>query len=150
MILGQGCTFIHSFIHVTPLARCSPKGHIILPLGSEGAREGHPLNRLNAPSSQVLANMYSEHGVVTGVVHSDIDECAVDNGGCWQICTNLPGNLTCSCHIGYTLTDDGKMCAGKHASLAIHRVQSCLLVPTCWERHSCQAKMLTCTLSPIE
>ncbi|XP_078370477.1 uncharacterized protein LOC144654268 isoform X2 [Oculina patagonica] len=32
----------------------------------------------------------------------DIDECATNNGGCDQICTNTPGSYRCGCHMGYT------------------------------------------------
>ena len=42
----------------------------------------------------------------------DIDECAVDNGGCGQICVNKPGSFECQCKEGYALTDDGKTCNG--------------------------------------
>ena len=45
---------------------------------------------------------------------SDIDECAVDNGGCSQICVNKPGSHECQCQDGYLLGDDGKLCNGKN------------------------------------
>ena len=34
---------------------------------------------------------------------SDVDECAVLNGGCEHYCTNLNGTHQCSCQEGYTL-----------------------------------------------
>ncbi|KAK6617037.1 hypothetical protein RUM44_005394 [Polyplax serrata] len=34
---------------------------------------------------------------------SDVNECALNNGGCDQKCINSPGNYTCSCNIGYEL-----------------------------------------------
>lgn len=34
---------------------------------------------------------------------ADINECAVDNGGCDQKCVNSPGDYTCSCNVGYEL-----------------------------------------------
>ena len=37
------------------------------------------------------------------------DPCAVDNGGCDQVCA--PGG-TCLCTDGYTLDSDGKRCNG--------------------------------------
>ena len=43
---------------------------------------------------------------------SDIDECAVDNGGCDHTCINKPGSFECQCKDG-SLADDGKMCNGK-------------------------------------
>ena len=44
----------------------------------------------------------------------DIDECAVDNGSCDQICINKPGSFECQCKDGYVLADDGKTCNGKY------------------------------------
>ena len=40
----------------------------------------------------------------------DIDECAVDNGGCDEICINTPGSFSCACNPGYMLLMDGKTC----------------------------------------
>jgi len=40
----------------------------------------------------------------------DTDECAIDKGGCDQICTNNAGGRTCSCNSGYTLNADGVSC----------------------------------------
>lgn len=39
-----------------------------------------------------------------------VNECAVNNGGCAQTCTNTSGGHTCSCTAGYTLNGDGKTC----------------------------------------
>ena len=36
----------------------------------------------------------------------DNDECAESNGGCDQVCSNLPGGHECSCLPGYHLTGD--------------------------------------------
>ncbi|ELT94724.1 hypothetical protein CAPTEDRAFT_223058 [Capitella teleta] len=41
----------------------------------------------------------------------DIDECATNNGGCNQQCTNLDGDRICTCTIpGYRLGADGATC----------------------------------------
>lgn len=32
----------------------------------------------------------------------DNNECEFDNGGCDQICENLPGSFRCNCHPGYS------------------------------------------------
>jgi len=44
---------------------------------------------------------------------TDVDECAEQNGGCPQNCTNNVGNHTCSCFSGYTdVYDNGTLCTG--------------------------------------
>jgi cysteine-rich repeat protein len=40
----------------------------------------------------------------------DIDECATNNGGCSQTCTNTDGGFTCSCAAGHLLNADGRTC----------------------------------------
>ena len=47
------------------------------------------------------------------ILISDVDECAVDNGGCSQICINKPGSFECQCKDGYALADYSKSCNGK-------------------------------------
>ncbi|XP_055381621.1 dorsal-ventral patterning protein tolloid isoform X2 [Condylostylus longicornis] len=44
------------------------------------------------------------------IFFTDIDECAVNNGGCQQECKNTIGSYICSCHNGYTLHDNGHDC----------------------------------------
>lgn len=36
---------------------------------------------------------------------ADIDECAVNNGGCSQNCVNMDGSYMCECSEGYNATD---------------------------------------------
>ena len=43
---------------------------------------------------------------------TDVNECATDNGGCSQTCTNNNGSYTCSCPAGYTTPDNGVTCDG--------------------------------------
>ena len=44
---------------------------------------------------------------------SDIDECALDNGGCDHTCINDQGSYECTCNEGYLLnTEDGTTCTG--------------------------------------
>ncbi len=43
---------------------------------------------------------------------SDVDECALDNGGCAQLCTNNNRSFECSCIRGYTLAVDNLDCSG--------------------------------------
>ena len=42
----------------------------------------------------------------------DIDECAILNGGCHQVCDNEVGNFSCSCLEGYELDTDAITCVG--------------------------------------
>lgn len=44
------------------------------------------------------------------VFFTDIDECAVNNGGCMHECKNTIGSYICSCHNGYILHDNGLDC----------------------------------------
>ncbi len=45
--------------------------------------------------------------------HTDVNECAQENGGCAQICTNEPGGFSCSCEPGFELSPaDLKTCQG--------------------------------------
>jgi len=41
---------------------------------------------------------------------TDINECATDNGGCEQNCTNINGGFKCSCENGYILNTDELSC----------------------------------------
>ena len=61
------------------------------------------------------------------ILFSDIDECAVDNGGCDHTCSNKPGSFECQCKDGYLLSDDGKLCNGKNyilVSFQLHFVNT--------------------------
>uniref|UniRef100_A0A4W3IXB4 Vitamin K-dependent protein S n=1 Tax=Callorhinchus milii TaxID=7868 RepID=A0A4W3IXB4_CALMI len=40
----------------------------------------------------------------------DIDECDTRNGGCNQICINMPGSYKCSCNAGFTMVSSDKIC----------------------------------------
>ncbi|XP_078701801.1 uncharacterized protein LOC144927883 isoform X3 [Branchiostoma floridae x Branchiostoma belcheri] len=40
----------------------------------------------------------------------DVNECASNNGGCAQTCTNTVGSFVCSCGIGFVLNADGLSC----------------------------------------
>ena len=43
----------------------------------------------------------------------DINECAVNNGGCPDVCANTPGNFYCECPDGYELSYDTATCEGE-------------------------------------
>merc|ERR1739838_170001 len=40
----------------------------------------------------------------------DVDECAIDNGGCSDECTNTIGSFVCLCPEGESLVNDGRTC----------------------------------------
>lgn len=42
-----------------------------------------------------------------------VDLCLESDHGCEHICESSPGSFHCLCLPGYTLSDDGKTCAGK-------------------------------------
>lgn len=44
---------------------------------------------------------------------ADINECAVNNGGCQMECCNKVGSYQCKCPKGFKLGPDGKKCLGK-------------------------------------
>ena len=46
----------------------------------------------------------------------DTNECGVNNGGCDSTngdCDNTIGSYTCTCNIGYQLSEDGHTCEGE-------------------------------------
>ena len=43
-----------------------------------------------------------------------MNECATNNGGCAQTCTNNVGSFVCSCQSGYTLARNGLACNGMY------------------------------------
>ena len=45
----------------------------------------------------------------------DVDECAVNNGGCRRQCVNYPGWYKCNCPRGFRLVS-GKACRGMFKS----------------------------------
>ena len=48
---------------------------------------------------------------------TDINECAVLNGNCSQICTNRNGSYSCSCYAGYQLLADKRSCNGEYLTM---------------------------------
>ena len=59
-----------------------------------------------------LVNIVNNFCCITHFSISDIDECHDENGGCYQICENLPGSHNCSCYTGYKLSSDKRTCEG--------------------------------------
>ena len=62
--------------------------------------------------------MHSELSSYYLFLFIDIDECASNNGGCPQNCTNYDGGFTCSCMRGYMATSGS--CVGKDIKMLIN------------------------------
>lgn len=52
---------------------------------------------------------------------TDRDECAIENGGCQQICKNTVGSYQCSCHNGFVLHPNNHDC--KEGS-CVHQIRA--------------------------
>ncbi|SPP81274.1 dorsal-ventral patterning protein tolloid [Drosophila guanche] len=69
---------------------------------------------VNSEQSVLRLEFYSDRTVQrSGFVAKfvvDVDECAVNNGGCQHRCRNTYGSYQCSCRNGYTLSDNGHNC----------------------------------------
>ncbi|KAG5870535.1 hypothetical protein JTB14_014726 [Gonioctena quinquepunctata] len=44
------------------------------------------------------------------IYFTDMDECAINHGGCQHDCMNTLGSYVCTCHNGYTLHENGRDC----------------------------------------
>jgi len=56
----------------------------------------------------------------------NVNECAVDDGGCEQLCMDTPGSFACQCVFpGTVLADDGRSCAVVMAAEEPKQTQKC-------------------------
>ena len=55
-----------------------------------------------------------------------VDECASNNGGCEDICTDTDDSFVCSCSSGSTLNNNGRTCDGTLLSTDIRQLSVCL------------------------
>ena len=46
------------------------------------------------------------------MIHTDVNECEADNGGCEELCVNTVGSHQCMCQDGYRLQEDNRGCEG--------------------------------------
>ena len=47
---------------------------------------------------------------------TDVNECALDNGGCSQVCNDIALGNNCSCFPGYKLYTNSTFCYGNEIS----------------------------------
>ena len=67
-----------------------------------------------AHSAKVLQFTYTNCSLCEPEPFSlDVDECKDSNGGCHHLCTNTPGNFSCSCERGFKLLEDSQTCEGQ-------------------------------------
>jgi len=74
-----------------------------------------------------------DDGCRAGIQMEVIDNCAVNNGGCHQLCTHGPYGALCSCHHGYVLMSDATSCQGSSSNTRI----------ACWSLMSCVVTLRT-------
>ena len=83
---------------------------------------------LSRPASRVgvsITYTVKQKGKKNSSLHSSfqslhyfaVNECETDNGGCAQICKDLPFAYSCSCQHGFTLVEDKHNCIGKKSFL---------------------------------
>ena len=67
----------------------------------------------NKTSSPVKVQVYEYVSLEVNVyLTPEINECALDNGGCQHNCINTDGSYYCSCDTGYDLQQDKLSCQG--------------------------------------
>jgi len=54
------------------------------------------------------------------VCTADVDECAVNNGGCQHSCQNLFGSFMCTCPAGQRLAADRTTCKRINMTLLLN------------------------------
>jgi len=67
-------------------------------------------NDIGCPKIDFLLYTFVFHNMYKYLAFTDINECLLDNGGCDQNCTNLPGSYTCSCTGSFMLDESRQMC----------------------------------------
>ncbi|KAL5486847.1 hypothetical protein EMCRGX_G019382 [Ephydatia muelleri] len=78
--------------------------------GASVLRDSTPCTSLPSSPINIGGAVYSSSSGTTLHVSLDVNECADSNGGCAQICSDLPVGKSCSCSSGYTF--DGSVTNG--------------------------------------
>ena len=60
--------------------------------------------------NHIQCTQHNIYCLLSSHILTDIQECAINNGGCEHTCTNTAGSFSCSCNSGYVLQPDGKRC----------------------------------------
>lgn len=64
----------------------------------------------NAIRLEFTSDNTIQKGGFAAIYMTDMDECAINNGGCQHECKNTVGSYICSCHNGYTLHENDHDC----------------------------------------
>ena len=108
--------------HGSAVMLCCITACIYSPLAVLSTHSMLLLSLTSVPTNQrAAAQMRASPDVITACDHlmichsyvTDINECANNNGGCAQTCTNTAGSYQCSCGTGFTLNSDEHACDGK-------------------------------------
>ena len=80
-----------------------------------GRYSGYKYNFINYNQISVFNRSFFIHTWVLWVLFSfvDIDECAVNNSNCEEMCNNTLGSFVCDCRAGFALQPDGLTCGGE-------------------------------------
>ena len=71
----------------------------------------------------VSVELYSRLLKYGSVFLRDINECAINNGNCTQLCVNTIGNYSCSCVSGYALNVNRRTCDGNIFTRCEHLIE---------------------------
>ena len=76
---------------------------------THNSRTSQPLSqRSNCCRSRKYIQRHVE--LLLELIFADMNECALENGGCEHHCTNTGGSYYCWCDQGFNLEPDGKRC----------------------------------------